>query len=279
MIPHLAMLLIAGSLPAGFRVPVDQATSSMSVQICVLGTCDSDSSPLGGFMDVAMAPMGGPSSLALRNFDVQTLGTLDFNLNYFILGKIVATGTGLAITHASPGTAQPFFPITAGTCTVTNVPYLKRGTVQYTASGTVCGLLTQQGQPCQSTIDLSQDAATTLQAVTMSVEVAAGTVHISGAIAFSEPIDADNPGLGTISGTAVLSGSAPLPAPGDFDGDADVDLEDFLYFQGCFNGPNHPPSQVGCEEADLDGDTDVDLADFLIFQGCFNGPNRPPACQ
>jgi hypothetical protein len=69
------------------------------------------------------------------------------------------------------------------------------------------------------------------------------------------------------------------PRPGDFDHDCDVDLADFLVFQGCFNGPNRPYAATGCGDADFDSDGDVDLADFLRFQACFNGPNRPPARQ
>jgi hypothetical protein len=68
-----------------------------------------------------------------------------------------------------------------------------------------------------------------------------------------------------------------LPA-GDTDRDGDVDLADFLTFQGCFNGPNRSPANEGCGKLDFDRDTDVDLADFLTFQACFNGPNRPAAC-
>ena len=67
--------------------------------------------------------------------------------------------------------------------------------------------------------------------------------------------------------------------PGDFDGDADVDLADFSGFQACFNGPNRPPANSGCVRADFDGDGDVDLTDFGVFQVCFNGPNRRTACQ
>jgi hypothetical protein len=67
-------------------------------------------------------------------------------------------------------------------------------------------------------------------------------------------------------------------AVGDFDLDGDVDLDDFLAFQACFNGPNRPFAQAECGGADFDHDVDADLADFLTFQGCFNGPNRPPSC-
>ncbi len=64
----------------------------------------------------------------------------------------------------------------------------------------------------------------------------------------------------------------------DRDQDADVDLEDFVAFQACFNGPNRPASMSGCDHADYDADGDVDLDDFTVFQSCFNGPNRPTAC-
>jgi hypothetical protein len=62
------------------------------------------------------------------------------------------------------------------------------------------------------------------------------------------------------------------------DGDSDVDLSDFAFFQACFNGPNRPSPLAECEPSDLDDDADVDLSDFSRFQACFNGPNRPPAC-
>ncbi|MBN1491444.1 MAG: hypothetical protein JXA69_16145 [Phycisphaerae bacterium] len=79
--------------------------------------------------------------------------------------------------------------------------------------------------------------------------------------------------------TAWLDLDARTGSLGDLDGDGDVDLSDFSTFQACFNGPNRPPAQNGCDQADSDGDADVDLTDFSAFQGCFNGPNRPPACE
>ncbi len=79
------------------------------------------------------------------------------------------------------------------------------------------------------------------------------------------------------AGTSTLEISDPLPY-GDFDRDGDVDLMDFSTFQGCFNGPNQPPTGLGCAGVDADNDGDVDLSDFGSFQACFNGPNRPPAC-
>ncbi|MGB9625413.1 MAG: immunoglobulin domain-containing protein [Phycisphaerae bacterium] len=79
----------------------------------------------------------------------------------------------------------------------------------------------------------------------------------------------------TASEQAALS---LVAAKGDFDMDGDADLEDFAFFQSCFNGPNRPARWGGCSDADSDDDNDVDLGDFAAFQACFNGPNRAPRC-
>jgi len=64
---------------------------------------------------------------------------------------------------------------------------------------------------------------------------------------------------------------------GDFEGDADVDLFDFGYFQQCFNGPAapapwSPPSQTCQAIFDFDSDTDVDITDYGAFLDAVTGP-------
>ncbi len=81
------------------------------------------------------------------------------------------------------------------------------------------------------------------------------------------------------SAEAALTVILPLSQKADFDGDGDVDLTDFSFFQMCFNGPNAPSPLPECGPADIQADGDVDLGDFALFQTCFNGPNRPPACE
>ena len=73
----------------------------------------------------------------------------------------------------------------------------------------------------------------------------------------------------TAPGVAAAVVSCP-PIPGDFDGDRDVDLADYVSLQECLSGPD-APLLPGCEAADLDGDGDVDLADLLQFQASFTG--------
>lgn len=65
--------------------------------------------------------------------------------------------------------------------------------------------------------------------------------------------------------TASIDAGAPL---GDFDGDGDVDLDDYTGFNGCLTGPLGEVLP-GCEFGDFDQDNDVDLLDFSGFSGVF----------
>jgi hypothetical protein len=63
------------------------------------------------------------------------------------------------------------------------------------------------------------------------------------------------------------------PVTGDFDGDEDVDLVDYAWFQRCFTGSGVTPTPE-CQVCDLDEDEDVDLTDFFSFQSNLNGPGN-----
>jgi len=49
-------------------------------------------------------------------------------------------------------------------------------------------------------------------------------------------------------------------------------LDDFVLFADCLNGPDSAPGGGCTVEADLDGDGDVDLGDFAFFQAHFGEP-------
>jgi len=99
----------------------------------------------------------------------------------------------------------------------------------------------------------------------------AGDFELSGTI--GQP---DANGVVMAGGDFELSGGfwpgmAVVSIPGDYDGDGDVDLDDFEQFAGpCFGGPDAPVAPE-CAFADFDGDGDVDLYDFAAFQEAFTG--------
>ena len=64
---------------------------------------------------------------------------------------------------------------------------------------------------------------------------------------------------------------------GAFDGDDDVDQEDFGHLQACLSGSGMSYAP-GCEDADFDADGDVDHDDLGVFQACMDGANKPPGC-
>ena len=60
--------------------------------------------------------------------------------------------------------------------------------------------------------------------------------------------------------------------PGDFDGDGDVDMDDFGRFQRCLSGPGVLQDSPVCASAHLEGtDGDVDGQDLVKFVGCLSG--------
>jgi hypothetical protein len=58
---------------------------------------------------------------------------------------------------------------------------------------------------------------------------------------------------------------------GDFDGDSDLDLEDFNQFDWCETGPGGGPLDSVCASGDFDADDDIDLIDLGRLQVSFTG--------
>ncbi|HSW45566.1 MAG TPA: glycosyl hydrolase [Phycisphaerae bacterium] len=100
--------------------------------------------------------------------------------------------------------------------------------------------------------------------------------------------DTDGDGLGdacdvcphTAPGSPIDTRGCPPRIKCDFDGDGDVDLDDFAHMQACLTGTNKPQTFGNCQNAKMDTDTDVDGNDLTIFRGCMRGPKVPadPSC-
>jgi hypothetical protein len=82
--------------------------------------------------------------------------------------------------------------------------------------------------------------------------------------------DADDPP--TTSGTWYIDNLrvAEPNAPGDWDGDGEVDLLDYQQLRTCLLG-TLVPSSGGCAFFDADYDGDVDMRDVAVFQREFTG--------
>ncbi|MHC4442009.1 MAG: CotH kinase family protein [Planctomycetota bacterium] len=93
--------------------------------------------------------------------------------------------------------------------------------------------------------------------------------------------DGDTDGVGdvcdncpnTIPGATVDENGCPPVVSGDFDGDGDVDQNDYDDFALCSSGPAIPYTG-DCAAKDFDSDNDVDQNDFAIFQRCYSGTNN-----
>lgn len=80
---------------------------------------------------------------------------------------------------------------------------------------------------------------------------------------------------------AELVAAPPMIIPPDFDGDGDIDPDDFARFQECWSGAGVPQDRPECLMARLDEDDDVDEDDFALFMRCATGRDHPirPECM
>ena len=151
------------------------------------------------------------------------------------------------------------------------------------------GVVTAAGGAAALSITATGDASITYQWRCNGVTLL-NTDKISGATTPSLAItDVRANNAGTYVCAATMACGTTLSAPatltltnqtGDFDGDGDVDLQDFGYLQGCLTGVSVPVTDPACFDARLDQDTDVDQDDLGYFRNCLSGPSIPatPAC-
>lgn len=92
-----------------------------------------------------------------------------------------------------------------------------------------------------------------------------------GQITLTAPEAANSP----VTVTVLLTHRS---VPPDFDGDGDVDLDDFAHLQRCFRAA--PQTDPLCQDAKLAGNDDVGSADLTLFLACFSGTDVPanPDC-
>lgn len=177
--------------------------------------------------------------------------------------RSLVTGTGGPVTMASPTSFDLTTPERQSppdsTLFISNPG---SGTVNYTITDDADWLAVSPA---------SGDVTDETDSIAVTIDVAGLTPGVWNATITIASPDALN---GPVAVPVRLTVLNYYPA-GDVNRDDDVDLEDFSFFQLCFNGANRPPVFPSCNVSDLDADGDVDLADFAVLLGCFNGPARP----
>jgi hypothetical protein len=76
---------------------------------------------------------------------------------------------------------------------------------------------------------------------------------------------------GTGEWPQLIANACGCASPGDYDGNGQVDLSDYGYWEDCMTGPDMGPYPAGCEVFDFNVDDDVDLGDFTVFTRMFDG--------
>ena len=247
---------------------VNTTQSSVTVQLCMLNKCSSDTSPVSGSAMIKVNPTVGPTSLMICDFDFSLTQSIDLLLSWGFLGNVTATGQNISMHFPS---GQPYLPPTTvsggGSFTYPNVPSDNQGIISYSASGAPCTLLQSAGQPCNDTIDLADEGTSTGN---MN-----GTITVSPSRAlrltlypnYTGPIDPNNPSLGTmtITGTIVCTTTIPLRADADLSG-----LVNGLDSQAFINVMLTPDAFRWRDQyaVDMNDDDIYDLADVQLFVAC-----------
>jgi hypothetical protein len=263
-----SLFFTAAAAPATpIRVPVDQANSSVTVQLCIAGRCDDDTSPVAGEFWIKLSPVSSPATITLYDFTFALTETLDFYISWGFLGNFTATATNVTMFYATPGTPQPPATVTGGAFTYANVPTNSTGIVNYTATDFPCWALQAAGKPCSDVMNLADQGT---QTGTMS-----GTITVSPArlatLVFnpnvSGPLDPNNPSLGTLTTTGTIRGQVTVPRRGDANLDGVINGNDVQPFLNVLLNPGAYSWQQRFV-VDLNDDDVFNLADVTQFVAC-----------
>lgn len=107
-----------------------------------------------------------------------------------------------------------------------------------------------------------------------TIDCGGATFTTGGGFELSGTIGQPDAGVVTGGSFELIGGFWPAAAAGtgilgDFDGDGDVDLNDYAAMSNCFGGPGGGLPAPECDVFDVDASGDVDLLDFAEFQISF----------
>ncbi len=241
------------------HVPIDETQSSVFVELVTDIGRDSDTSPLGGFLDIELDNYQSPGAITVHDFFIDVLEPIDLEIDVFLVGRFTMTAQGVTARYATPGV--PLGPVVvddSGQFILTQVPALLTGVVDYEATGVFCDFLQGQQLPCSDVIDLSTLGPVLLDTLGGTVTVANDEVTIVSSASVSQDVQ----GFATVNADGTIVGSAPVPVcEADLDGNGVLDAGDFFLYLDLF--------VAGDPRADFEGDGDLDAEDFFAFLDAF----------
>lgn len=261
----LGALLVGFAAAETFEVPLDPGQSSLEFELCIAGSCDTDSSAISGPVTIELDSVDSPTQVWLHDFHLAASSDLHWHISWGILGSFDADATGLLLNYANPGLPMGPEPVVGGVFSFLSVPASMEGTYSYTATGVPCWALELAGRPCNDTQNLADMGTPIFDEWSSTISSQDRVVTLTSAIDVTLPLDPNNPDLGTLSVYGSLQGQTYVPMPGDVDGDGDVDLSDLAGVLGAYGACTGDPSYNPA--ADFDDSGCVDLSDLATLLG------------
>ncbi len=264
----LALIAASGSLAYGVPVlfEVDSEVSVTSIEICetITGSCDTDTSPIAGFIVLDVVPGQDPEQASILHFEFALTQSINLSYNLGFGQTLTINGENLATQYALDGPTGPEPVGPGGELFFPAVALANAGTLSYDTSAILCAILQSQNIPCSETIDLA--SAGIIDAPIQATLVRDGDfllLELDLAASFD---GADLPDAPPVSGTITtsLQAIAPVPAPecpADVNNSGAVDLADLNLVLGNFGQSTF--------DGDTNGDGEVDLADLNAVLGAF----------
>ncbi len=211
------LFLLLGAIPSWgaviqFQVTLDTNASSAQISLDALGQTDTETSRIGGSVVVGTDRYLSPTQAGMGDFQLKTLQTINFRLDFGFLSKATARIPRFEVARISPPPIPTLLPIENSHFVELNLPYQTKGSGNYEVSGLAC-LSLSNTIPCKDTLNFNNAPPGTLAELDTKITELPGKLQVSFTGFFTVPFDPGNPDLGTVSAFINAVGYAPVVLP------------------------------------------------------------------
>lgn len=211
----VGLATIAANRCAGaitLTLPVVTNLSQAVVTLDALGRSDADTTSLAGSVILRLDQAPGASTLVVEDFRMSALQPLDFDLNLGLAGRATARVPVLRVERNGSGGVPLPVEGTNGSFVLHGTSYRTFGSASYSVSGLACSLVIKpMDLPCADTLKLEDAPPGTLDELGVKLTYTGGKVRAVITFFFVQPLDAESPDLGTVSGTVTAVAEGPYP--------------------------------------------------------------------